>query len=476
MIDKQKIKDFFNNNIDKIEARRGANSYYHGEMRRYYQFYIQPHSRILELGCGSGNLISSLNPSYGVGVDISEKMIELARKKCPEITFVCEDIESFDTNDSFDYIIISGTLANVHDIHTLLQKVFDIANPDTRILIDHYNELWRPVINYGQKLNVKSPEYISNWLSIDDIDNFLYISKFQVVHKEFFMLVPKYLPIISAFFNKLIVKLPIIRRLCLSQLLIARKYCPPENVEDLSVSVIFTVRDEEGNIEPLVTRTPQLGRHTELVFIEGHSGDGTVDRIKDCINKYPEKNIKLYHQEGIGQKDAYRLGFNKAEGDLLCWLEADLTTPPEEMRLLWDTYIAGQGEYINGSRLVYEMKGNAMPLANMLGNRFFGNIFTLLLGQRFTDTLCGLKAISKRNFEKMGANLTYFGDFDPFGDFELIFNAIKLNLKVAEVPLHYQQRTYGESKAYGKSTISFLKHALLLMRMTWVAFIRFKLL
>lgn len=431
-------------------------------------------SRILELGCGNGDLIGKLDPGYGVGVDISDKMIEIAKTNNPEINFICQDIEEFETNEEFDYIILSGTLTNVENIQVLMQKIYKIATPDTRIIIDYYNELWRPIISFGKKVGLKSPEIINNWLSIDDIANFLYISKFQVIRHKFFLLFPVYIPVISFLINKIIGNLPIIRRFSLSQILVSRKFCPPDNKENLSISVVYTVRDEEGNIEELIKRTPQVGRHTELIFVEGHSKDKTVEKIQECIIKYPQKDIKLYKQKDIGQKDAYRLGFDKANGDFICWLEADLTTPPEQIKLLWDVYISGQGEYINGSRFVYKIGKKSMPFLNMMGNRFFGNLFTILLGQRFTDTLCGFKAISKKNYLKIRNNIDYFGDFDPFGDFELIFNVIKLNLKVAEVPVHYQERTYGESKAYGKTTFSFLKHALLLFKMSWIAFIKFK--
>ena len=193
------------------------------------------------------------------------------------------------------------------------------------------------------------------------------------------------------------------------------------------------------------------------------------------MKKYPDKDIKLMKQKGIGQGDAFRMGFDNARGDFVCWLEADLTSPPEEIGLFYDAYIQGKGEYVNGSRLVYSMEKDAMPRGNFIINRFFGILFTIILSQRFTDTLCGFKAISKKNYLKIRENITYFGDFDPFGDFELIFGAIRHNLKVVEIPVHYDPRSYGTPKAYGKTISSRFKHLFLLLKMSWKAFVKFKL-
>lgn len=250
---------------------------------------------------------------------------------------------------------------------------------------------------------------------------------------------------------------------------VARLDLPPDNRGNLTNSVVITCRDEKENIEPLVKRIPQMGKHTEIIFVEGHSQDGTKEEIRGAIEKYPDKDIKLLIQDGIGQGDAFRKGFDQAKGDFIFWLEADLTTPPEELTKFWNAYISGRCEYANGTRLVYKMQKSAMPVINFLGNRFFGNLFTWLLKQRFTDTLCGLKAISKRNYLKIRKEIDYFGDFDPFGDFELIFGVIKNNLKVADIPVKYYPRQYGQTKT------KVFGHGILLLKMSWIAFKKFKL-
>lgn len=469
------IRSFYN----RIASRRTEwitkNKYYYSERERHYKFLIPKDSSVLELGCETGYLIGRLETSRGVGVDVSNEMIKIAKAQYPHVEFACEDIEKFTIDQTFDFIIISGTLSTVHNIQDLLQRIRPMARPDTRIIIEYRNELWAPLFHWGVKIGAKMPDLIYNWLSIDDITNFLEISDYQIIRRNFYLLMPVYIPFLSAFVNKFVAKLPIVRRLCLSQMAVARIPCAPGNSSTLTASVVLTCRDEEGNVEALVERIPNLGAHTELVFVEGHSVDRTYEKIEEMIRRYPHKDIKLIKQKGIGKADAHRLGFDEAKGDFICILEADLTTPPEEIKLLWDTCTSGKGEYVTGSRFVYQMEKGAMSFLNMAGNRLFGIIFTLIMEQRFTDTLCGLKGLSRENYHKIKRQQDYFGDFDPFGDFELTFGAMKLGLKSVEIPVHYRPRVYGQSKAYGHSFVSFLKHAWLLMRMSFIAFKKFKL-
>ncbi len=468
------LRDHYNKVAEERHIWFKRHSYYHDDILGYCNFFINSDSSILELGCGMGNLIGRLKPKRGVGVDVSDKMVERAREEFPNIEFICADVEFFESQEKFDYIIISGTLGTVKNIQTFFQRIRRFCTSDTRIIITHYNELWGPIIQLAEKYRLKMPECNFNWLSIDDVENFLSISGYKPIRRDFRLIFPYNIPIISFLFNQILTKVPIIRRLALAQCLVGSLNAPPDHIEDQSVSIILTCRDEEENIEGLVTGIPNIGKRTEIIFVEGHSKDGTVAKIEEMIKNYPQKDIKLYKQKGKGQGDAFHLGCEKAQGDFLCWMEADLTIPPEEIKLFWDAYRLGMGEYINGTRFIYKMEKKAMPFSNFIGNRFFGNVFTMILQQRFTDTLCGYKAISKKNYEKTRKQINFFGDFDPFGDFELIFGAVKNNLKVVEIPVHYRPRNYGQPKAYGKGFVSFLKHALILMKMSWIAFRKFK--
>jgi len=472
---KTAIKEFYNDLAQKRDFWFNKNRFYHKEMLSYYKFFIPPNSSVLELGCGTGEIVGSLSSSHGVGVDLSDGMIDLAKEKHPNIKFVCSDVEDFGESRTFDYILLAGTLGSVKNIQGLLQKLLSMSTSDTRIIISHYNELWGPLLRFAEKIGLKMPEFFYNWLSIDDIENFLNISGYEIIRKDFRIIFPFGIPLIAGFLNKIIARFPIIRRLTLTHCIIARPVKTPENVPQLKTSVILTCRDEEKNIEGLVESIPQMGAHTEIIFVEGHSKDNTIGKIKEMIEKYPNKDIKLLKQKGIGQGDAFRMGFDQAQGDFLCWLEADLTIDPQEIKMFWDAYLSGKGEYINGTRFIYKMERKSMPLFNFIGNRLFGYVLTAILKQRFTDTLCGFKAISKRNYIRVRDNINEFGEFDPFGDFQLIFGSVKSGLKVVEIPVHYRPRQYGESKAYGKTFLSFLKHACLLLRMSFIAFVKFNL-
>lgn len=468
-IDKNKIKEHYDSQASMRQVWIKKNSYYYSQMLRYYKFIVQEDSSVLELGCGNGYLLNALKPSRGLGVDISSEMVRQAKSEYPHLEFICSDIEDFQVHEKFDYIIISGTLGFVEDIQKLLKRIQEFANPGTRIIIDYYNHLWESAIILGTKLGVKMPETIHNWLTLDDIENFLHIGGYEVIKNERFILLPFKIPLITAAINKFIAKLPLIKLFCLSSLVVARPQRRPGSPEDLSSSVVITCRDERDNIEPLVKKIPDMGKHTEIIFVEGHSVDGTRQEIKRVIVEYPDKDIKLFIQDGIGQGDAFRKGFDKANGDFVLWLEADLTTPPEELWKFWDAYVSGRCEYANGTRLVYRLDKQAMPVINFIGNRFFGNLFTWLLRQRFTDSLCGLKGVSKKDYLKIRKDFKYFGNFDPFGDFELIFGVIKNNLKVSDIPVRYYPRKYGKTKTKP------FRHGLLLLKMSWIALKKFKL-
>jgi glycosyltransferase involved in cell wall biosynthesis len=268
--------------------------------------------------------------------------------------------------------------------------------------------------------------------------------------------------------NRFVGTLPLIRRLSLRNYLVAR---PLRNaaLNDPSVTVLVPCRNEQGNIENAVKRLPRFCRDIEILYVEGHSSDGTLEEIHRVIALYPDLDIKVLVQDGKGKGDAVRKGFANARGDILMILDADLTVPPEDLAKFYDAIAKGKGEFINGSRLVYPMQDQAMRFLNFLANRTFSWLFTWLLNQRYTDTLCGTKVLSRKNYEILYANRSYFGDFDPFGDFDLIFGATKLNLKVVEIPIRYAAREYGETQ------ISRFRHGWLLLKMVVFAYRKLKI-
>jgi glycosyltransferase involved in cell wall biosynthesis len=250
----------------------------------------------------------------------------------------------------------------------------------------------------------------------------------------------------------------------------ARPSATARNISGLSCSVIVPCRNEKGNIEKIVTDLPIMGKGTEIIFVEGHSKDGTLSECERVMKAYSDKEIKVFVQDGEGKGNAVRCGFSKATGDILMILDADLTVPPEELPKFFNVLASGKGEFVNGSRLVYKMEGKAMRFLNLLGNKFFSFMFTFLLEQYIKDTLCGSKALWRKDYERIVKGRVYFGDFDPFGDFDLLFGAAKLNLKIVEVPVHYRQRSYGATQ------IKRFTHGWLLLRMTFIAMNKLKFL
>jgi len=448
------------------------NKYFYKDDQSYMKFLVGDEKRVLELGCGTGQLLNALKPSYGVGVDLSNNMISIAQKNYPNLKFLQGDIEDKNIVSSlkgpFDYIILSDTIGYMDDCEEMLYNLHSLCTPDTRVIIAYYSWRWRPLLALGERVGLKMPSVEMNWLSTEDTMNLLHLSNFDVVKREWRQLVPRSFFGLGTLINRFIGTLPILRRLSLRNYIVARPMVEV-GLSEPSATVLIPCRNEEGNIENAVKRLPDFCNDMEIIYVEGNSQDGTLDEIHRVISAYPDKDIKVMVQDGKGKGDAVRKGFDNARGEVLIILDADLTVPPEDLIKFYRAIVTGKGEYINGTRLVYPMDDKAMRFLNFWANRTFSVLFTWLLNQRFTDTLCGTKVITKKNYRKIVANRSYFGDFDPFGDFDLIFGATKLNLKVVEVPIRYAAREYGETQ------ISRFRHGWLLLKMVIFAYKKLKI-
>lgn len=458
--------------MDKVAAERKRwikkNNYYYQDLIQLLRFCIPEGARILEIGCGTGHLLHSLDPSYGVGIDFSERMIEIAKADYPKLIFHQMDAENLDLAEKFDFIIISDTLGYLEDIQKAFKCLAAVATPDTRIIMTYHNFLWSPFFSLAETMGLKMPRIKLNWLNQEDIKNLLYLEDFDLIKQGKRFIFPWKIPLLSWLLNKYIAQLPFFNNLCITGYIISRvlKPVPPD---EKKVSVIIPARNEFGNIESAVLRLPKMGKSAEIIFVEGHSKDGTLAEIIRVSNKYSDKwDIKYLVQDGQGKAAAVCKGFAAATGDILMILDADLTVPPEDLPKFYNAISTGKGELINGSRLVYPMQKEAMRLLNVLGNKFFSVSFSWLLGQSLKDTLCGTKVLSRSNYNRLIRNRSYFGDFDPFGDFALIFGAAKLNLKIVEVPIRYKARAYGETQ------ISRFKHGWLLLKMVFFAMNKIK--
>jgi SAM-dependent methyltransferase len=445
------------------------NRYYYTWLTRIFKYNVRPGSRVLEIGSGTGDLLAAVQPAYGLGIDSDPAAVALAQSRFPHLDFRLADPHSLALSEKFDYVIISNAIGTFRDVQQVLECLRSAVTPRTRIIITYYNYLWEGLLRLGSSLRLRRPASYQNWLAPRDIANLLALADFDLIRTDSYVLFPKNLPLVAQFFNYFLALVPGFRKLNLINLIVARPCPQPTPESDLSVSVIVPCRNERGNIAQAVARIPDMGRHTEIIFIDGNSTDGTAAEIQAHIKANPDRDIKLLHQgAGIGKGDAVRKGFAAASGDTFVIQDADLTAPPEDLPKFFRALAAGKGEYINGSRLVYPLEAQAMRALNLIANKFFSVLFTWLLGQRFRDTLCGTKMIRRHDYDLIVANRAYFGDFDPFGDFDLIFGAVRQNLKVVEVPVTYRARTYGSTN------ISRFRHGWLLLKMSWIAFKKIK--
>ncbi len=444
--------------------------YYHRRLAEVYRHLVSPGAAVLEIGCGMGDLLAALAPSIGVGVDFSPVMLRHARERHPGIRFVEQDAHALDLGgELFDVVILSDFVNDLWDVQGVLERVRRACKPSTRIIINTYSHLWEAPLALAKRLGVARPVLRQNWITTADLENMLRLAGFESLRTFQDALCPLAIPGIARFANAVLAKLPPFRYFALTNFLVARPAPSRDRPDPPSlVSVIVPARNEAGNIAAILARTPEMGAGTEIVFVEGHSTDDTYSVIEKAIAEHPERRCRVLRQQGKGKGDAVRLGFAEAKGDILMILDADLTVAPEDLPRFHAALVDGAGEFANGVRLVYPMQERAMRFLNFLGNKFFSLAFSWLLGQAVKDTLCGTKVLRRRDYDRIAQSRTYFGEFDPFGDFDLLFGAAKQNLKIVDLPIRYGERTYGTTN------IQRFRHGLLLLRMVAFAASRIK--
>ena len=453
----------------ELKRWRNWGRYYHRRLTQVYQSLVSPGQSVLDLGCAHGGLLAALKPAVGIGVDFSEEMVRSARRQYPHLRFVHADAHALNLREKFDVVILSDLVNDLWDVETVLKNVWRLTTPRTRIIINCYSHLWEPILKAAGQLGLANPNLHQSWLTVGDITGLLNLADCEVVKQFQEILLPLPLPLVADLCNRFLVKLWLFKQFALTNFIIARPRARLETrAKRPSVSVIIPARNEEGNIADIFARTPEMGEGTELVFVEGHSRDDTYTVIEKAIAAHPERRCQLLQQTGIGKGDAVRLGFAHAKSDILMILDADLTVPPEDLPRFYEALCSSKGEFINGVRLVYPMEKQAMRFLNLAGNKFFTLAFSWLLGQPIKDTLCGTKVLWKTDYEAIAANRAYFGEFDPFGDFDLIFGAVKLNLKLIDLPIRYRERTYGSTN------INRWTHGWLLLKMVAFAAKRLK--
>jgi len=465
--------------LAKIAVRRESwinrNRYYYELLNRLFRFLVEPEKKVLSVRCGTGNLLAVVRPSSGKGIEICNEIVDIAKQRNPSFEFAVafpdkqEFQQAFNLDEKFDYIFFND-IGDTVDVLQALRNLRPLCQRHTRVLITTYNHLWEPFVTFAEWIGMKVPRTEQNWLSISDIRNLLKLAGFEALETHRIVLLPKYLPLFSGFLNRFCARLPLLSKLCMTQVVVARMLPMPVLREKLAVSVVIPCKNEKGNVEDAVRRIPALAGRTELIFCDDQSTDGTAEEVLRVQSLYPEKNIRLEHGPGICKSRNVWTGFDSAAGDILMILDADLTTIPEELPYFVDVMVSGQAEFVNGSRLVYPVPKGAMNGANMLGNKFFSVTFTYLLGQRVKDTLCGTKALWRSDWERIKPTLGSWGVEDRWGDYELLFGASKLNLKILDLPVHYQERIYGSTKM-----TRVFRNGLVMLKMCWHGFLNLKL-
>lgn len=464
---REAVREHYDRLAEQREKWFSQNAYYYGKVTEFLRFAVEPNRRVLQVGCQTGFLLEAMQPSYGVGIDVSSRMVEVASKLRPAFRFERQDPEQLCLQEIFDYVLVSG-VHNIVDVQAAFLKLRELCRPHSRVLVFGYSYLWQPLIKFAEKVGWKVPEPVPNWLSAEDIQNLLALSGFETVKTYGLFLLPVGIPGLSFLLNRVLARLPFFRRLCFLYVVIARPQVK-EAVSDATVSVIVPCKNESDNIEAAVQRIPEMGAGTEIIFCDDRSTDGTAEEVRRCQVAYPQRRIKLVEGPGICKALNVWKGFNAAEGEILMILDADLTTIPEELPYFYRALIEGCGEFINGSRMVYPMEEQAMRGLNILGNTFFGWAFTFLLGQRIKDTLCGTKALWRRDYERLARFHGTWGVTDRWGDYELLFGAARLHLKIVDLPVHYMERRYGETKMTKR-----FRNAWIMLRMCRSALVKLK--
>lgn len=437
---KKQVTCFFDRIAEKYDFWHSKNAYYHREVELFCADTIPRGSRVLEIGCATGDLLNHVAPETGVGIDLSPRMIEAASRKYPHLSWSVTDIEHLECGQPYDHVMMSNLLEFIPDLWSFLSEVKRHTHPQTRLVIFTVNPLWEPFMRLGARLRLRSPETIRNFITRKDLINILRLRGYEITSNGFRLFLPKKIPLLSFWVNQILPRIPGINNLCALQFIVAKPELTVRKPLPLSCSVIIPCFNEAENIEECVARIPRMGIRTEVIIVDDGSTDSTRDKAKGIVGSENEVRVISY-TPNKGKATAVRTGIEAACGDVVMILDADMAVMPEELPRFFDVLSEGRAEFVNGTRMIYPLESEAMKFLNFLGNKIFGILLTLIMEQRNTDTLCGTKAF----FRKDLASVLRSGH-DAWGDFDLLFEATRKKLQMAELPVHYKPRQRGYSK------------------------------
>lgn len=437
-----------------LDYWRNKNWYFHNSLKEIFKSFIPEGSKIVQVGYGLGDILAAMFPKTALSVDNDENIILSASKRYPHIKFLNGDIAKSNLKDKFDYVIFPNSVEYIYDVQSVLENIKKYLNKNSNIIMTSVNPRWEQLFYILEKLKLKRPELPKNWLRLEDLRNIVEISGYEVVETGFKILLPIHIPLLSSWVNKFS------SRFCLEQYLVAKPKEKSRSVP-LTCSVVIPCFNEEENIKRCINSVPKMGKRTEIIVVDDGSTDETANVVRNLMNK--NKNLKLIsYKPNHGKGYAVKRGFDSAEGDIVMILDADMAVPVSELPRFFDLLASKEAGFVNGTRLIYPMEEHAMRQLNLIGNLVFGWIFSWILDQRITDTLCGTKALFKKDYLKikMGG--------ESWGDFDLLFGAVENNLKIVEMPVHYKRRVAGKSK------MKALQHGMVLAKMCLVGWWRLK--
>jgi hypothetical protein len=364
-------------------------------------------------------------------------------------------------------ILLNGNLNHDLDIEATLASIKPRLNRLSRVIVVLYNPYFRGVFLLANALGLRRGPVPSTFVTREGIEALAKLSGYDVVQVRPAGYSPFRALGLGDVVNWAMPMIPLFRWLGFAAVVVLRPViaggAPP------SLSIVIPCRNEKGNIEAAIQRLPAFPAPVEVIYVEGHSSDGTWQEVQRVASEYGTRlPVSAYQQSGKGKSDAVRLGFSKARHDLVTILDADLTMPPEMLPRFYNAYCAGLADFVNGTRLVYPMEGEAMRFLNRLGNVFFAKALSFVLDARVNDSLCGTKLLRRDDYGRMVRWRSDFGDVDPFGDFELLFPASSFGLGIIDVPVYYRARSYGATNIHR------FRHGLMLLRMTLIGLFRLK--
>ncbi len=413
---------------------------------------VPENKKVLLIGCLTSEILEALRPSYGVGLDVSEEAVRLARANCqnPNVRYHCALPEEYKTTEKFDYVILLNVVDHSDDVLALVDSVSKFVHEDSRVILSMLNPLWHPLVKFASRLKIRIPDHKRNLVGSRILGTALEIKSFKVMDKCRRVLVPKRIPLFSWLCNQFLSRLPGFNSLCFIQYVTA-KPAELKKTNRSSCSVIIPCYNEEGNITECINRVPHMGSFTEILVVNDGSKDKTEEIVRNLTPTFPNLTLITY-AKNQGKGNAVLKGLRAAKGDVVMILDADMTVPPEELTDFFEALESKTADFASGTRFLYPMEREAMRLANYFGNILFSKLVEVIVGSECSDTLCGTKAMRKIDFADFELEDSAWGDFD------LIFHAARRKLKCVEIPVHYKSRVAGESKMKAFSSgISFLK-------------------